>query len=147
MSDLIQLRIGERPWLPTPTTESIEIFDRYDMPTSGLVRQGQKLFVFDCVEGHAMVGNIWIYAEVSEAEAHLLQEAEGDDFARLFEHAFADKDVMAVLAIEARVRSGSQVDPSTIARKGLMKAVFERLREGVEIAGETAKAMEQLVTC
>jgi len=79
--------------------------------------------------------------------ARSLREAEGDEFARLFENAFHGKEVMAALAIDCRIRSGSQADSQTIATHGLMKAVFERLREGVEIAGETAKALEHLAAC
>lgn len=147
VSDLIQLRIGERPWLPAPGTEAIEIFDRYDMPTSGLVKQDERFFVFDCVEGHVMSGNVWIYVEVSQEEAQALRDAEGEEFSRLFDRVFVGRAVMAALAVDCRIRSGSQVDPDTIAKEGLMKGVLERLREGAEIAGETAKAMKHLVTC
>lgn len=146
VSDLIQLRIGERPWLPTPKTESVAIFDRYDMPTSGLLKQGPHLYVFDCVEGHAMVGNIWIYAAVSRDEADALTDAEGDDFNRLFDEAFTGRDIMAVLAVEGHIRSGSHLDAETIGQDGLAKSLLNRLSEGVEIAGEAAKAMEHLVT-
>lgn len=147
MSDLIQLRIGERPWLPTPDTESIEIFDRYDMPTSGLARQDDDFFVFDCVEGHVMSVNLWVYAQVGEDEAQALRDAEGDEFAGLFEQAFVGKPVMAALAIDCRIRSGSQLDPDTIAREGLMKSILERLSQGVEAAEETAKVVKHLVAC
>jgi hypothetical protein len=147
VSDLIQLRIGERPWLPTPKTESIEIFGHYDMPISGLIKQGETLFVFDCVEGHVMAGNIWIYAQVDSEEAERLTGAEGDEFDILFDQTFTGRSVMAALAVDGHIRSGAQIDPEKIEKDGLLKAILDRLSEGMEVAGATAEAMRHLVAC
>lgn len=123
MSDLIQLGIGERPWLPTPRTESIEIFDRYDMPTAGLIKQDGTLFVFDCLEGHVTEGNLWIYACVDAVEATRLRDAQGEEFTKLFDSVFTSRSIMVAVAIDGRLRSGVSVDAHTIAREGLTRAV------------------------
>ncbi|GIH72362.1 hypothetical protein [Sphaerimonospora thailandensis] len=147
MSDLIKLGIGERPWLPTPSTEMVEIFDRYNMPIAGLIKQDDRLFVFDCVEGHVMEGNVWVYAHVESAEARRIQDAQGDDFARLFNKAFTGRRIMAALAIDTRIRSGAPVEDEAIKQVGLLKAVFDQIADGLDSASETKNAMEQLVNC
>jgi hypothetical protein len=147
VSDLIQLGIGERPWLPTPNTTPVEVFDRYDMPISGLIKQHGALFVFDCLEGHVSEGNVWIYAHVSTAEAVLLQRAEGDDFVRQLEVAFTDRPIMAAFAANARIRSGAQVDARSIKKVGLMQAVLDELKKGLDAAGVTKEALAELVDC
>ncbi|WP_182881352.1 hypothetical protein [Microbispora sp. H10949] len=147
MSDLIKLGIGERPWVPTLDSKMIEVFDRLNMPTAGLIRQNHKLFVFDCLEGHAMEGNVWVYAHVDATEAQKIQEAQGEDFTRLLDQAFTGKQIMAALAINARLRSGAPVEGETIRRLGLLKAVFDQLSMGLDIASETKNAMAQLVDC
>ncbi|MFC0862569.1 hypothetical protein ACFHYQ_09705 [Sphaerimonospora cavernae] len=147
MSDLIKLGIGERPWLPTPSTEIVEVFGRYNMPITGLIKQDDKLFVFDCVEGHVMAGNVWVYAHVDANEAQRLQEAHGDEFPRLFDEAFTGKRIMVALAVNTRIRSGAPVEDEAIKQVGLLKAIFDQLADGLDSANETKNAMEQLVNC
>ncbi|MEV7806155.1 hypothetical protein AB0O28_24725 [Microbispora sp. NPDC088329] len=88
-----------------------------------------------------------MYAHVDAAEARTIQEAEGDDFTRLFDRAFTGKRLMAALAINARLRSGTPVEDEAIKRLGLLKAVFDQLTTGLDIASETKNAMAQLVNC
>ncbi|WP_061297315.1 hypothetical protein [Herbidospora cretacea] len=147
MSDLIQLGIGERPWLPTPSTESIEVFDRYDMPTLGLIRQAGNLYVFECLEGVLMAGSVWVYASVSAREAEQLRSSEGDNFLALISECFTHRPIMASLAINARIRSGAQVDAATIEAVGLLEAVIKELGRGIKIASDTKNAMTELAHC
>lgn len=145
MSDLIEITIGARPWLPSDDTESVAEFDRYDFPTCGLIRQREDLFVFDCVEGHVMEGNVWMYARVSPEEARRLQAATGDELVRALDAVFESRPLMGVLAIDGRVRSGSPVTAQSIAEKGVERALLDELDKGRAVATKTAGALKHLV--
>lgn len=145
MNDLIEITIGARPWLPSDDTESVAEFDRYDFPTCGLVRQGDDLFIFDCVEGHLMEGNVWMYARVSPDEARRLQAATGEDLAHALDAVFKSRPLMGVLAINGRVRSGSPVTAQSIAEKGVERALLDELDKGRAVAKKTSGALKHLV--
>jgi hypothetical protein len=145
VNDLIEITIGARPWLPSDDAESVAEFDRYDFPTCGLIRQGDGLFVFDCVEGHLMEGNVWMYARVSADEAEVLQRAAGEDLERALDAAFHGRRIMGVLAIGGRVRSGTPVAEKDIAEKGSEQALLDELRKGRDVATDTADVLKQLV--
>lgn len=145
MSNLIEISIGARPWLPSENAEAVAEFDRYDIPTCGLVRQDGKLFVFDCAEGHLMEGNVWIYAYVSDDEAGDLEGAAGEEFIELLESIFRSRSIMGVLAIDGRVRSGTIVHKRDIDDKGLGRALLDELQKGRGVAGAAASALSKLV--
>ncbi|GIH72363.1 hypothetical protein [Sphaerimonospora thailandensis] len=109
-SNLIQLQIGERPWRPTPGTDVVDIYDRHDMPTTGLIKQDDRLYVFDCVDGHVSRVNFWAYAQVDAVEVSHLQDAVGDEFSRLLKEIFTDRPIVGALAVDTRIESSAPID-------------------------------------
>lgn len=146
MNDLIEITIGARPWLPSEDAEAVAEFDRYNFPTCGIVRQRGELFVFDCVDGHVMEGNVWVYAQVSEEEADMLVSASGAALADALETVFQGRPVMGVLAIDGKVRSGTAVSEEHIASKGIGQALLDELRKGTVVANEAASTLQGLVS-
>lgn len=146
MNDLIEITIGTRPWLPSEDAEAVAEFDRYNFPTCGIVRQRGELFVFDCVDGHVMEGNVWVYAHVSEGEAETLMSASGAGLHDALDAVFRGRPVMGVLAINGKVRSGTVVSEEHIATKGIGQALLDELRKGRDVADEAASALQDLVS-
>lgn len=146
MNDLIEITIGMRPWLPSEDAEAVAEFDRYNFPTCGIIRQRGELFVFDCVDGHVMEGNVWVYAHVSEEEADTLRSATGAALTDALDTVFRGRPVMGVLAIDGKVRSGTAVSEEHIAAKGIGQALLDELRKGRDVADEAASALQDLVS-
>ncbi|GAA4637774.1 hypothetical protein GCM10023196_092940 [Actinoallomurus vinaceus] len=146
MNDLIEITIGTPPWLPSEDAEAVVEFDRYNFPTCGIVRQRGKFFVFDCVDGHVMEGNVWVYAHVSADEAEMLMSASGAELLDALDAVFRGRPVMGVLAIDGKVRSGTVVSEEDVATKGIGQALLDELRKGRDVASETASALEDLVS-
>jgi hypothetical protein len=145
VSRLIEITIGARPWLPSEDAEAVTEFDRFNFPTTGLIRQGGALFLFDCVDGHAMEGNVWVYAHVTAAEARDLQSLSGPELISAVEAAFEGRPLMGVLAIDGQVRSGAEVSEDAVADKGVSRALLDELQHGRKIAAEAAYGLEHLV--
>lgn len=109
-SDPIRLQIGERPWLPTPDTRVVEIYEECDPPTAGLIEQDGRLYVFDCIDGRGSKVSFWAYTQVDAIEVSRLQNAAGDDLIRLLDALFADRPSMAALVFDNLIESSAPIN-------------------------------------
>lgn len=140
-----ELTIGATPWLPSDDAEAVAEFDRFNVPTTGLFRQGGTHFLFDCLEGHTMRGNVWLYAPVSDEEAERLQCLDGDELFALIDEIFPSRSIMGALAIDEKIRSGTLVDLDDITSKGLNQALIDELKDGRGVAADASQALQHLV--
>ncbi|WP_030176376.1 hypothetical protein [Spirillospora albida] len=146
MTELIEVTIGARPWLPSEDAVAIAEFDRFNFPTTGLIRQGSRLYLFDCVDGHAMEGNVWVYVQVSDQGAETLRRLTGRELIDGVDRAFQGRPLMGVLAIGGRVRSGAPVSEQAVADKGLGQALLDELQHGRQVAAKAATDLQHLVS-
>ncbi|WP_157251140.1 hypothetical protein [Nonomuraea typhae] len=133
MSKQIDLRFGALPWEPADNAELIEVYDRHDRPITGLLRQHDQAYVFDCLEGHAWDVNIWIYAPVDDELVERLAEAEGADFRKALDHALTRCDITAALAVGDRLEMTVIVPRKDLTRDlyvGVMHAVVTKVESG-----------------
>lgn len=78
MSDLIQPHLHASPWCPGPDIEIVETFNYYNMPISGLLRQGGVDYLFRCLAGEILQANLWLYAPLTQFELESLDEADNE---------------------------------------------------------------------
>lgn len=95
MSDAISIRTHAFPWSPTPGTELVTEYDRYDIPLMGHLRQDGVDYIFWCIDGATTDVSLWAYAWVSEDELATLEEAE--DFDDAFAQVAAGRPVVVAL--------------------------------------------------
>jgi hypothetical protein len=67
MSEQIAIEQGRVPWAPAADTELVRTLHIYDMPLIGVVRQGDSMHLFRCIEGHVDDTNLWAYTAVDDA--------------------------------------------------------------------------------
>lgn len=68
----IQLELGVAPWLGASNCIPGDVFDYYDMPLVGLLKQSGQWFLFECIEGHVSRENWWAYAPVTGSDLYEL---------------------------------------------------------------------------
>lgn len=86
MGDQLWLSHGCVPWRPAMGTELVDVFDKYDVPSMGLIEQGGNYFAFWCVEGLLDPYSVWGYTLLEDYEVDDLRRSEdvGTDFDRAF---------------------------------------------------------------
>lgn len=135
MADYLNVAQGYRPWKPGPDVETVEVFDYYDMPTAGALRQQGVLYLFWCAEGHVQDINVWVYALVQEDELSGLADA--GDFYEALEGLIADRPITVAVALEDMgiITSGTNDHPSPYWQPVRARAL--------ETATELIKAVER----
>jgi hypothetical protein len=75
MADLIQLVVGSRPWAPHPDAKLIEEFNRWNIPTLGILQLHGQNFLFECFTPEEP-GHIWRYVHLDDWAVEELRAAE-----------------------------------------------------------------------
>lgn len=75
MSDLIRLGYGARPWQPSPDAELVAEYQFYDIPLSGILRQGGLEYLFLCLDGAEANVSLWWYTQVTAERRQWLESA------------------------------------------------------------------------
>lgn len=75
---------GQRPWRPAPAAEDVDVWDRFDFPTSGTYRLGDELIVFSLVTT-AGDRSMWAYVPVPAERAKAAAEARFDSDAEFYD--------------------------------------------------------------
>lgn len=102
MSDLVSIEMRRTPWEPTADTQLAEVYDYYDMPLSGHLRQAGSDFVFWRVDYARPDMSIWAYAAVTPEELSAIEEThDPDGFDAAFARAVAGKPLMAALNLDS----------------------------------------------
>lgn len=130
MSDQMHLDIDERPWLGSSDATPGEVFDRYNMPTCGLLKLDGMDYLFQCVEGVATDANVWVYAPLTHFEAAILIDAEGDEFEQHVLGILSGRPVTVALALADKVRHYQLLD-SANHEHGIRWAAVEALAETI----------------
>ena len=81
MSDQIAIQAHSLPWEPAANAKLVEVYDRYDVPLIGRVRQCGVDYLFWCVDGAFADKSVWAYALVSAQDIEKLESAEDFDAA------------------------------------------------------------------
>lgn len=127
MSDAISIRTHAFPWSPTPETELVATYDRYDIPLMGHLRQHGVDYVFWCVEGATADVSLWSYAWVAADELVALEEA--DDFDVAFAQVAAGKPVVVAIYEEGNGILGSISIDHPSSFDSLVEATQSQIRE------------------
>ena len=128
MSEQIAIEQGQVPWAPTPATELVRSLHVYDMPLIGVVRQGDSLHLFRCIEGQVDDNNLWAYTTLDEAELAVLDAAGVDDLDDALDRVVDGRPVVVAFS-----REGEGVLASALVRDPgqyptLLHAARESLR-------------------
>lgn len=59
---------GQRPWQPSAAAEDVDVWDKFDFPTSGTYRLGPDLVLFRLITA-AGARSLWAYVPVPRNEA------------------------------------------------------------------------------
>ena len=102
MAERIAIEQGLQPWLPSEDAELVETLHHYDMPLIRVVRQGNALHLFWCIEGHVELTQLWAYTPLSAEELDELRAAGPDDLDAVVERLVAGKPTVLALADDER---------------------------------------------
>jgi len=102
MAEHIAIEQGRHPWLPPEDAEVVETLHHYDMPLTGVVRQGEALHLFRCIEGQVDSTQVWAYAHITPEELDALRAAGPDDLDALIDQFSSGKPTVLALADDAR---------------------------------------------
>lgn len=61
------------PWRPSPTSTLEATYDYYEIPLCGVVRQGDREFLFICTDGQMGPVHYWLHAPLSAEERRSLE--------------------------------------------------------------------------
>ncbi|MGP3956475.1 hypothetical protein ACTWPT_10795 [Nonomuraea sp. 3N208] len=143
MPELVHLRFGALPWRPADNAMLIEVFDRHDRPTCGLIEQQGHTFLFDCIEGQAWDINVWAYVQVSEDQIAKLRPAEGAEFAQMVDQAMKDSVVVAALAVGDRLELAEVIETADVG-SNLYAAIMEAILAKIEKGTSAAKTLRKV---
>lgn len=142
MSDQIALQVGAAPWNPSDDAVIVDEYDRYDMPTAGVIEQGGVPYLFECVEGVAERFNVWVYAPLSASEATAISVLEDPHLTSAMQHVFESRNVAVALAVDDRIHTGGVLyDSDAVRSGGIRRAAAGCL---VEVLNEETSATDAL---
>lgn len=131
MSEQIAIEQGRVPWAPAADTELVRTLHICDMPLIGVVRQGDSMHLFRCIEGHVDDTNLWAYTAVDDADLAALTGVGPDDLDDLddvIERVVDGRPVVVALASEADGITASALVREPGRYPTLLHAAREALR-------------------
>jgi hypothetical protein len=139
MSDLLLPQQGARPWVPAENVKVGEVLNRYNIPLTGLVEQGESTYLYVCLFGEIEPLNIWAYSHVAGQELARLNTLVGAELSDAIDQALMDRMLVVALASDHRLIDWVTLDAGAegsigIARRFLnsMHARMEATRKDVE---------------
>jgi hypothetical protein len=128
MSEQIAIEQGRVPWAPAADTELVRTLHIYDMPLIGVLRQGDSMHLFRCIEGHVDDTNLWAYTAVDDADLDALTAVGPDDLDDVIEGVVDGRPVVVALASEADGITASALVREPGRYPTLLHAAREALR-------------------
>ncbi|MDQ1683853.1 MAG: hypothetical protein QOC82_590 [Frankiaceae bacterium] len=83
MVDTVSMQEGRPPWKPTLDSAVIAEYRYYDIPLIGVIEQGDRRYLFWCLDGADEPLSLWFYAYITEGQIKRL-EAAHEDFDEVF---------------------------------------------------------------
>ena len=83
MSDLVALQLRQPPWKPTPDTEVVAEYQYYDVPLTGVIRQGETEYLFSCLDGHDDTLSLWWFVAITPEQRAQIEGCEHPDYDQL----------------------------------------------------------------
>jgi hypothetical protein len=80
MSDYVRLERGQYPWKPTLGSDLSAVFDEYDMPLEGVIRQDGCSYLFECLAGRMAPTSIWMFTHIQPTELAELEQVAGAEY-------------------------------------------------------------------
>ena len=132
MSDEIRVQLSAPPWLAAEGTDLVEVFNHYDFPRVGLLRQEGNLYLFMCLDEFKDLG-LWVYVLIDPSDVDRLRESA--DFAL----AYLSRTTRAITVVSSRderIEIISSYEPlgRTVSESALL-SVERALEELTEEAG------------
>jgi hypothetical protein len=101
MTELTKLELGALPWEPKRGLRMRSEFDRWDVPTAGLLRSWRgRYYLFRCLDGAASQYSVWAYAAISKKQAQHLQKLTGKELRDVQFEIFLAQDLSFAIAEE-----------------------------------------------
>ena len=142
VSDQIGLAIGATPWEPSGDSKIEQVYDRYDMPTAGVLSQAGCVFLFECIEGAVQQFNFWAYAPLLGWERENLSRLSGAALLAAMDEIWRTRDVTVALAVDDRILTGAVVGETTIQEMGLLSAAFRTIHDLLQREITVTEALE-----
>jgi hypothetical protein len=144
MSDQISLAIGATPWGPSVDAHIEQEYDRYNMPTAGVLSQSGCLFLFECFEGAAQQFNFWAYAPILAWEAESLNLLSGAKLLEAMNKIWHSRDATVALAVDDRILTGTVISEMKINKLGLSSAALQTIRDLLEREIAVTEALSKI---
>jgi hypothetical protein len=78
--DTVSIQEGCPPWKPTPDSVVVTEYRYYDIPLIGVVEQGDRHYLFWCLDGADEPLSLWLYVYITKTQREQLDAAhEGFD--------------------------------------------------------------------
>jgi hypothetical protein len=141
MGQILHVVNGKRPWQPTLTAVSGEVFDYYDVPRVGLLHESGDTFIFTCLLGEDGALSVWTYSPINEVELKELLTASGpQQFDALIERLLRDRWVTVAVAQDDLIVHSVPFD----AGLGGSDELLERLANQLERLDDSADKVRHL---
>lgn len=127
MSDQINLAIGAAPWKPSADASIEQEYDRYDMPTAGILSQSGCLYLFECIDGAAQQFNFWAYAPIGSQDRINLSRLTGQALMDAMNEIWLSRDVTIALAANDHILTGAVLNRYRIKEVGLVSATLRAI--------------------
>ncbi|MGH9038965.1 MAG: hypothetical protein ACRDZ3_01910 [Acidimicrobiia bacterium] len=102
MAERIAIEQGRHPWLPSEDAEVVETLHHYDLPLIGVIRQGDTLHLFRCIEGHVDSTQVWAYTRITPEELETLQALGPGELDAAIDTVVSGKPTVLALADDQR---------------------------------------------
>jgi hypothetical protein len=145
MSDHIHVDKGRPPWKPSEETVEVRVFHRFTIPLVGLIKQGERYFVYWCVVGHAGPESAWADARIDGPDdASDLAKSDGSTFDDNLRALVVDRvSSFAVVSDETGITEHVIIEPPADFDTAYSRGMQELDTKIGEIMAEVANIKEQ----
>lgn len=134
---------GARPWKPAADVELVHELDRYNVPLSGIIKQGGRKYLFACLFGEEDPDNLWAYAPVSDEEIARLTQAAGDALLDAVDATLANRSLVVGFADEWAMEAWHTIDAGEEGPLRIAKRFIQRWRKSLDQQRQQTDELEQ----
>ncbi|WP_432042519.1 hypothetical protein [Streptomyces cadmiisoli] len=102
MTEPLTPDLGALPWKPKRGFSMVREFNRWDIPTSGIVRSRwtRHYYLFQCLDGASGQYSVWAYLALTRNEARRLLSLQGDELRAAQDELMLKRTLAVVVAEE-----------------------------------------------
>jgi hypothetical protein len=118
---------GQRPWRPTAAADDVEVWNKFDFPTSGTFRLGDDMVVFTLITT-AGSQSLWAYVPVAAGDQKSVTDARFDsdaEFDAFVATCFAGREAVFAVAQDHFITAKSDGVPIGDGEHALLTAAAQ----------------------